>query len=436
MTKSAYLSIALLLIAFLCAGDAFARGFRGGGGRGGGAAYRGGAAHRSPSMGHRSYQTRSAPTLSQRSVQQRPPQRAAAKRPAATKPGPAVRPSQPSRDGAASQRARRPSRSELQGFLDMPKGRPGAGTGDLAKIGAGAAMGALGVEGARKLLESRPQGPGERPGRPEKPIARPPDRPGTPDRPGRPEQPIARPPDRPGKPERPTRPERPSFKPPGKPGTPPRPDHPIARPPYRPGGPPRPVHPIYGRPGYPIRPHWWRHATWAAATGWIIGASFGAPRYYDYDSGIYYEDEAVYVDGTRVASAEEYYDQAIRLAQSAPKVEDTAAEDWLPLGVFALSREGNDSSNMVLQLAVNKEGVIQGTYYNTSTDTERPIKGMVDKKTQRAAWTFADGKNTDVIMETGLYNLTKDDTEALVHFGENTTQKWRLVRLQEPESRT
>ena len=105
-------------------------------------------------------------------------------------------------------------------------------------------------------------------------------------------------------------------------------------------------------------------------------------------------------------------------------------------GVFALSREENDDSNMVLQLAVNKEGVIQGTYYNTSTETERPVKGMVDKKTQRAAWTFADGKNTDIIMETGLYNLTKDDTQVFVHFGEDKTQRWWLVRLEEPESRT
>lgn len=167
-----------------------------------------------------------------------------------------------------------------------------------------------------------------------------------------------------------------------------------------------------------------------------MGASFGAPQYYDYDTGIYYEDEAVYVDGTRVASAEEYYDQASQLAESAPEVTETKEEDWLPLGVFALSREETGDSNMVLQLAVNREGVIQGTYYNTSTETERPVRGMVDKKTQRAAWTFADGKNTDVIMETGLYNLTKDDTEALVHFGQNKTQKCWLVRLQEPESKT
>ena len=89
-------------------------------------------------------------------------------------------------------------------------------------------------------------------------------------------------------------------------------------------------------------------------------------------------------------------------------------------------------SNTVLQLAVSKEGVISGTYYNSDTDIARPVKGTVDKKTQRAAWTFADGKDTNIVMEAGINNLTQDQTEALVHFGKDITQQWLMVRLQEP----
>jgi hypothetical protein len=121
------------------------------------------------------------------------------------------------------------------------------------------------------------------------------------------------------------------------------------------------------------------------------------------------------------------------LADKAPEVTSQEGEDWMPLGVFALSKANVADSNMVLQLVINKEGVISGTYYNTNTDVGRPIKGMVDKKSQRAAWTFADGKNTDIIMETGIYNLTQDQTEALVHFGKDKTQQWLMVRLKEPE---
>jgi len=49
-------------------------------------------------------------------------------------------------------------------------------------------------------------------------------------------------------------------------------------------------------------------------------------------------------------------------------------------------------SNTVLQLAVSKEGVISGTYYNSDTDIARPIKGTVDKKTQRQLGLLRTGK--------------------------------------------
>jgi signal peptidase I len=184
---------------------------------------------------------------------------------------------------------------------------------------------------------------------------------------------------------------------------------------------------------------WWRHATWASVAGWTAGVAaggtYGEPIYYDYGDNVYYDGEEVYVNGAQVATAPEYYQQASNIATAAPDPASTPDADWLPLGVFALSQGNVASSNMVLQLSVNKEGVISGTYYNTATDTSRPVKGMVDKKSQRAAWTFADGKNTDIIMETGLYNLTQDQTSALVHFGEDKTQQWLMVRLNEPEDK-
>jgi hypothetical protein len=35
-------------------------------------------------------------------------------------------------------------------------------------------------------------------------------------------------------------------------------------------------------------------------------------------------------------------------------------------------------------------------------------------------------------METGIYNLTKDDAPALLHFSDGQTQQWLMVRLDEP----
>ena len=37
-------------------------------------------------------------------------------------------------------------------------------------------------------------------------------------------------------------------------------------------------------------------------------------------------------------------------------------------------------------------------------------------------------------METAIYNLTQDESTALVHFGEDKTQTWLMVRLPEEDS--
>ena len=134
------------------------------------------------------------------------------------------------------------------------------------------------------------------------------------------------------------------------------------------------------------------------------------------------------------ALAPEYYDQAVQIIDKAPKVTNNK-DQWMPLGVFAVTQDAKKASDMVLQLAVNKEGAIQGTYFNSDDNTAKPIKGMVDKESERAVWTFADKNKNAVIMETGIYNLTKDQTGVLVHFGKERTQEWLMVRLNEPSDK-
>lgn len=176
--------------------------------------------------------------------------------------------------------------------------------------------------------------------------------------------------------------------------------------------------------------YWWSPFTWGAVTTWIVW-DWGTPVYYDYGNNFYYDDDIVYLDGRRVATAAEYYGQAARIVSRVPEVKGDP-DQWMPLGVFALSPDGKTASSMVMQLAVNKEGVIQGTYYNTENDVSKPIKGMVDKQSQRAVWTFADDNNKAVILEAGIMNLTRDQTDVLVHFGKDRTEQWLMVRLKEP----
>ncbi len=85
-----------------------------------------------------------------------------------------------------------------------------------------------------------------------------------------------------------------------------------------------------------------------------------------------------------------------------------------------------------MQLAINKQGVISGTAYNTQTDQAQSVQGRVDKQTQRVALRIGNSEN--IVLETGLYNLTQENAPLLVHFGKDKVDEWLLVRLDNPEN--
>jgi hypothetical protein len=170
-------------------------------------------------------------------------------------------------------------------------------------------------------------------------------------------------------------------------------------------------------------------------TGWL-GWGGNEPIDYGYGENVYYgDDSSVYYGDEPIASAEEYATQAEQIVESAPPVSADESE-WMPLGVFALTADGQASGpapTHYLQLAINKQGVIAGTLNNATTNQTQEIEGMVDKKTQRTAWTVK-GKSRP-LMETGLDNLTKDTAPVLVHFADGQTQQWLMVRLDDPDAK-
>lgn len=185
--------------------------------------------------------------------------------------------------------------------------------------------------------------------------------------------------------------------------------------------------------------YWWSVPTYTGLTnwfGWGSSSAWSQPVYYDYGQGgnVYYENNTVYVDGQAVGSSEDFAASAAQLATVDPPANEQAAqeEDWMPLGTFAVSTSEKETEpTRVIQLAVNKEGVVSGTAYNTTTDQAQTILGQVDKETQRVA--FRIGESDDVVVETGLYNLTQDEAPVMVHFGPDKVDYWLLVRLESPE---
>jgi hypothetical protein len=177
----------------------------------------------------------------------------------------------------------------------------------------------------------------------------------------------------------------------------------------------------------------WATCTWDSASAYC-GYTEAPPIYYDYGNNVTYEDNSVYMNGENVGTAEQYYDQAATLASSGAAAEAPSDGEWLPLGVFALTKPDVPKSDVTIQLAVNKQGVLRGNYTDTDTNKNQVIQGSVDKQSQRVAFTVGD--NAKNIVETGLYNLTKDEAPCVIHFAADRTEQWLLVRMQKPDSGT
>jgi hypothetical protein len=174
----------------------------------------------------------------------------------------------------------------------------------------------------------------------------------------------------------------------------------------------------------------WTAAAWGSSAAYLGYPEDTAPVYYDYGNTVTYSDGNVYY-GDQVAATEAVYaDQATAIADAGAKAQPPADESWQPLGVFAMVAGEETTSNDIFQLAVDKAGVIRGNYYNATTDTVTPVTGSVDRTTQRVAWSV-EGKK-DVVYETGLYNLTQEQTTLLVHFGKDTTEQYKLFRIEKP----
>lgn len=188
--------------------------------------------------------------------------------------------------------------------------------------------------------------------------------------------------------------------------------------------------------GYRPWNYWWGTPTWNGLVGWFPNYGWTTPYFYDYgvNGNVVYRGNQVLVNGQVVGTPSDYAETAAELAAIDPAtISQTAPEDWMPLGTFSLAVGENEADPpRVAQLAINKQGLISGTVFNRNSGNLYTLQGRVDKDTQRVAFTIGD--NTDTILETGLFNLTQEQTPVLVHFGPNKTATYLLARLPMPEA--
>jgi hypothetical protein len=183
--------------------------------------------------------------------------------------------------------------------------------------------------------------------------------------------------------------------------------------------------------------YWWAWATAPRLNTWLT-YNWASPYYWDYGRGeyIYYDDGAIYVNGRWFQPAPVYYNQTVRLIEQAPDytAEEAAELEWLPLGVFAVTPEGQFEATYLVQLAVTEDGLLAGNATDQSTGAVYPVEGTVDQQSQRAVWSFTSEGGDRTVMETSIYNLTQPESTGLVHQGPNEMDVIELVRLEAPES--
>lgn len=185
-------------------------------------------------------------------------------------------------------------------------------------------------------------------------------------------------------------------------------------------------------PGVWAPTNWKAGAVWAPAT-WATTSKFcgisATPVVYNYGTNVTCVDGNIALGGQHLGTAAEFSQQAATLAASGASAEVSNADEWMPLGIYGMVRNEQQHPQLILQLAMNKQGILRGNYTDELSEHTQPVQGSVDLKTQRAAWTVGD--NNLSVIEAGLSNLSQDEAPVLIH-KRGQTEHWILVRLNPP----
>ena len=82
---------------------------------------------------------------------------------------------------------------------------------------------------------------------------------------------------------------------------------------------------------------------------------------------------------------------------------------------------------------ISREGIVAGSFANMTNNDNLSVQGGADRESTRLAVTIGDKE--DVVIETGLYNLTENQSSALLHYEGGTIQNRTLVRMADPNGK-
>lgn len=103
--------------------------------------------------------------------------------------------------------------------------------------------------------------------------------------------------------------------------------------------------------------------------------------------------------------------------------------DWLALGVYELKPAPSSPASQVVQLWLNREGIVRGVYFDHLSGASQNVTGAVDQPTQSVRWSLE--SNPEAAFATSLKSLTQPQGEVRITLP-NGMQTWVIQRTDNP----
>jgi hypothetical protein len=187
-------------------------------------------------------------------------------------------------------------------------------------------------------------------------------------------------------------------------------------------------HPNAWQQTHPHADAWAAAATTAGVATWLGWAAYESTED-DSESGDTYYNTNYYETPTEDDTDETVEDTSTDEEASddtAAEPEDVAAGDWLALGNYTVLNDGGLPTSRFLQLSVDRQGNLRGTYYDGISNTSQNLRGHVEQSTQQAQWRL--DSNPQVVFRTNLADLTELNGSIQLNYPSGQQETWRITR--------
>lgn len=176
----------------------------------------------------------------------------------------------------------------------------------------------------------------------------------------------------------------------------------------------------------PFSNDWYKHHPnawhWHNNDNWEVATAAGVVGWLGWQTARPYNTNTVYIyDPVPVQTV---------IVNGQPQVvlEPGNPGDWMTLGSYSLMTGSGDPGTRILQLSVDKQGNIRGSYYDMITNNTNNVIGLIDKNTQQVRWTL--DSNSQLTFVATLDQLTQPQGVVNVKLPGGQVQQWQLVRME------